>query len=831
MDRGVRLDRTYQLNFGGNTDFLNMLERERLESKKISKTNAVTSMLDYEMDPDDVHVGPSDHVPWLLDRKWCYIRMEGTTYGDVPLNAELKLEVWDSPNSAGVITDAIRCLKLGLDRGLKGTLVAPSSYFMKSPPVQIHDDIAYNRVEAFIRGEDNETLVGTEKPDEGPAPEARLHRRQPRPRPQRRRPHRGDDAASPASRRRIAARSRVRESSRSSRSPATRPRRGSSAHVPGRLARWVIGTGSQAGYLVWPAKRQLVERELRPRPGAAARRSARPPARAPGLPRVRDATSSRLMHLPRRRTARPRAARVIQADLDHIETVWKDSPGGADLRRRPRRQQRGDRGRASRIAGWPINVVADDSSFPEMFERFRRRARGVGRPRHPVAQPARDLQDPPAPRDARACSSTGATAPTASRSACSGRGRRCRRVPRRSPRRPARRSCRSRSGGRPTARFHVSYAPVVTVASTAPADLQRATQAIADALERDRRRRARPVVQLQADVAPDPGRGRGARGAGRRDARRRRVRAGSPGSAVSRRVARRRRSPRPGRCRGRRARRRPPPEDRGGVTAAEARRPRGTPGQRLRARGLTTASWLACHLPEAPLVAIAEWLGDAVVPPRARASRPGPAQPPPRRPLPRRQRPRRRPDARRGHRPARAREPRPVRVPPARPLLPRGRCGRRRLDSGELERPDRRREPRRSSTPRSPARRPVDLRRPPLRRRSSCPACYLADRSGGRPVVAPMETLGDPALQALVRADPRRARRPDRDAPRGAPRARGRAASGASTSGSSATATSPAAASKCRSSARRRRSRSGPALLAIEAGAPIYLAGSGGPAG
>jgi myo-inositol-1-phosphate synthase len=162
MDRGVRLDRTYQLNFGGNTDFLNMLERERLESKKISKTNAVTSMLDYELDPDDVHVGPSDHVPWLKDRKWCYIRMEGTTFGDVPLNAELKLEVWDSPNSAGVITDAIRCLKLGLDRGLSGTLVAPSSYFMKSPPIQIHDDIALNRVEAFIRGEDNETLVGTE---------------------------------------------------------------------------------------------------------------------------------------------------------------------------------------------------------------------------------------------------------------------------------------------------------------------------------------------------------------------------------------------------------------------------------------------------------------------------------------------------------------------------------------------------------------------------------------------------------------------------------------------------------------------------------------------
>ena len=163
MDRGVRIDRTYQLNFGGNTDFLNMLERERLESKKISKTNAVTSMLDYDIAPGDIHVGPSDYVPWLKDRKWCHIRIEGTTFGDVPLNIELKLEVWDSPNSAGVIIDAIRCLRIGLDRGLKGTLVAPSSYFMKSPPLQIHDDIAYNRVEAFIRGDDNETLVGAEE--------------------------------------------------------------------------------------------------------------------------------------------------------------------------------------------------------------------------------------------------------------------------------------------------------------------------------------------------------------------------------------------------------------------------------------------------------------------------------------------------------------------------------------------------------------------------------------------------------------------------------------------------------------------------------------------
>jgi len=151
-DRGVRLDRTYQLNFGGNTDFLNMLERERLESKKISKTNAVTSQLDFSLPAEDVHVGPSDYVPWLTDRKWCYIRMEGTTFGNVPLNLECKLEVWDSPNSAGVVIDAIRCAKLGMDRGMKGALVGPSSYFMKSPPVQYPDSEARKLVEEFIKG-------------------------------------------------------------------------------------------------------------------------------------------------------------------------------------------------------------------------------------------------------------------------------------------------------------------------------------------------------------------------------------------------------------------------------------------------------------------------------------------------------------------------------------------------------------------------------------------------------------------------------------------------------------------------------------------------------
>ncbi len=149
-DRGVRLERTYQLNFGGNTDFYNMLERERLESKKISKTSAVTSQLDYQLPAGDIHVGPSDYVPWLLDRKYCHIKMEGRTFGDVPLSLELKLEVWDSPNSAGVVIDAVRCCKLALDRGLKGALIAPASYFMKSPPVQYTDDEARHMLEEFI---------------------------------------------------------------------------------------------------------------------------------------------------------------------------------------------------------------------------------------------------------------------------------------------------------------------------------------------------------------------------------------------------------------------------------------------------------------------------------------------------------------------------------------------------------------------------------------------------------------------------------------------------------------------------------------------------------
>ncbi len=157
-DRGVHLDRTMQLNVGGNSDFLNMLERDRLESKKISKTNAVTSMLDYDMGADNVHVGPSDFVPWLTDRKWAYIRMEGRAFGDVPLNAELKLEVWDSPNSAGIVIDAVRMAKLALNNGIAGALEGPSSYLMKSPPKQIVDDEAYNATEEFIKKNARKTV-------------------------------------------------------------------------------------------------------------------------------------------------------------------------------------------------------------------------------------------------------------------------------------------------------------------------------------------------------------------------------------------------------------------------------------------------------------------------------------------------------------------------------------------------------------------------------------------------------------------------------------------------------------------------------------------------
>ena len=279
MDRGVRLDRTYQLNFGGNTDFLNMLERERLESKKISKTNAVTSMLDYEMDPDDVHVGPSDHVPWLLDRKWCYIRMEGTTFGDVPLNAELKLEVWDSPNSAGVITDAIRCLKLG--------------------PGSRADGHPRRAVE----------LLHEEPADADP----RRHRVQPRrglhPRRGQRDPrrNRGSPEARAPEAGRIKGEGRRRQvTDRQARleAPHRRLQPGSRtferavvagykafawviSHVPPAVPRAILARGRAAVVSPLADEAALVQCQLRPRPRVAARRPAGPPHRADSVRGVR----------------------------------------------------------------------------------------------------------------------------------------------------------------------------------------------------------------------------------------------------------------------------------------------------------------------------------------------------------------------------------------------------------------------------------------------------------------------------------------------------------------------------------------------------------------
>jgi myo-inositol-1-phosphate synthase len=153
-ERGVRVDRTYQLNFGGNTDFMNMLERERLQSKKLSKTRAVSSQFDVPLEAGDIHIGPSDYVPWLSDRKWAHIRLEGATFGEAPISVELKLEVWDSPNSAGVVVDAVRCAKVALDRKIGGPLIGPSSYYMKSPPQQFTDHEAHQRTMRFIAGED-----------------------------------------------------------------------------------------------------------------------------------------------------------------------------------------------------------------------------------------------------------------------------------------------------------------------------------------------------------------------------------------------------------------------------------------------------------------------------------------------------------------------------------------------------------------------------------------------------------------------------------------------------------------------------------------------------
>ena len=404
MDRGVRIDRTYQLNFGGNTDFLNMLERERLESKKISKTNAVTSMLDYELADEDIHVGPSDYVPWLKDRKWCHIRIEGTTFGDVPLNAELKLEVWDSPNSAGVITDAIRCLKLGLDRGLKGTLVAPSSYFMKSPPIQIHDDIAYNRVEAFIRGDDNETLVGNEESAATSKALASGAREAPSPRP----PPRRDGPRTRTSRRPTGASAGPSRLIERTAVVAYRAAAAVFAHIPPGAHPAVVAAVLQGGYLLWPTKRRWSNANfghvlgLPPggSAGALASRSAR-------TARMR-ATSSSCMRLP------SRAAKDV--DALEMRRGRRGRRGLASARRADDRRRSPTSATTRRVAaaiadrGYPVSVVADDTAFPELFELLRAQRKSWGVDLIPWRN-LRGIYDVlQARRDPRACSSTGAIA-------------------------------------------------------------------------------------------------------------------------------------------------------------------------------------------------------------------------------------------------------------------------------------------------------------------------------------------------------------------------------------------------------------------------------------
>ena len=537
MDRGVRLDRTYQLNFGGNTDFLNMLERERLESKKISKTNAVTSMLDYELDPDDIHVGPCDHVPWLKDRKWCYIRMEGTTFGDVPLNAELKLEVWDSPNSAGVITDAIRCLKLGLDRGLAGTLVAPSSYFMKSPPHQIHDDIAFNRVEAFIRGEDNETLVGTET--RPPSASADRRHRAPRSRP---RPSSGDGPVS-MTERSGGSTARIDPGTRTPSAPGGVGARPASPRLAGRrldepvrrareravvvgyrFAAWLLGVvplgislpvaggamrlGATA---LWPPKRRIILANAshvlgRPteRPGACAawrggstqtyarfivelmRLPALPAGRAARLMDPAASAARRPSPLWDRLRAEGRGIIAVSGHIGSIEASSRPAP--------PR--------------GIPTYGLADDSAYPELFDLIKaQRAAGVSRSSRGATSGASSRSC--ASRPCSAWWSTGATGPTTCRCASSATGRRC------PPDQPcwrqgrARSSCPSSAAASADGRSPLSGSTPIEVGR---GRLGRRSPAC-DAGDRRRARGhgpagTRAVVHVQADLAGDGGGGR-----------------------------------------------------------------------------------------------------------------------------------------------------------------------------------------------------------------------------------------------------------------------------------------------------------------------------------
>ena len=485
MDRGVRLDRTYQLNFGGNTDFLNMLERERLESKKISKTNAVTSHARLRARPRR-----RPRRPVATTCRGCSTASGATSGWRARPSATCRSTPSSSsrsgtaPTAPGVITDAIRCLKLGLDRGLKGTLVAPSAYFMKSPPRQIHDDIAFNRVEAFIRGDDTETLVGTEKPADAQAPQAG-RRARPRSRPPRRRDRQatataGSAAASASAGRsdapvrrappRGAASARRRAAprvvERVGRRSATGRRRGCWPTLPPKPAAAVIGRLSQLSYLAWPTKRRWSNRNfghvlgLPPDHRGSARVAL---ARVRGYGRY----LVELMRLPRcRPRSSPRSCRT--------STPTRSGASGARRRRRradprgrARRQQRGRRGgdrppRACRSASSPTTP-----SFPELFEILRRQREALGRQDHRRGATCARSSACCAAARCSACSSTGATAPTASRSACSARGRRCPPGRRRSPPRPARDPAGRRSGASPTTRSTSSWPEPIEVAVVA----------------------------------------------------------------------------------------------------------------------------------------------------------------------------------------------------------------------------------------------------------------------------------------------------------------------------------------------------------------------------
>ena len=431
-------------------------------------------------------------MPWLKDRKYCYIVMEGTTFGDVPLKAELKLEVWDSPNSAGVIIDAIRCLQIGLDRGLKGTLVAPSSYFMKSPPLQVHDDVARERVEAFIRGEDNETLVGNRGVQEGrqgarhrSEGEGRRHQvTQPR---QLEAPHRRLEAPPP----RIVEKAAV---------IGYRSTSAVLAFVPPALSRAVIGGASQLSLPRLAGEAPVLQHQLRPRAGPAAGRPAGPAAGPARLPRVRPLHGG--AHAAPRRPHEELAAGIEGDGIDLIVDGWQASG-------RPMIVVAGHVGNNEAVAaaiasrGLPANVVADDSSFPEIFEILRQQRESWGV--HVI--PWRNLRELfTVLRATRSwpCWWTGATAATGSRCSCSAPGPRCPPGPARSPpRRGAiiaplaiRRTPDGTFRDRGAERVHRAVVGPGRPPAGHPADRRRPRADVA--------RRARAVVQLQADVADDP---------------------------------------------------------------------------------------------------------------------------------------------------------------------------------------------------------------------------------------------------------------------------------------------------------------------------------------